>query len=131
MVATASAGSLDLCQVTEWLRVVTGRAQGWGGTTFWGHTDLGLNSSSTTYQLGDLQKVLFISRSLSSARKQEPRRCCEFTTVESGGCDCCCHRHPGGSLPPKPDSKLQPKSQQQTRLSLLPPALLSRARLTR
>ena len=80
MVATASAGSLDLCQVTEWLRMVTGGGQGWGGTTFWGHTDLGLNSSSTTYQLGDLQKVLFISRSLSSAIKQEPRRCCEFTT---------------------------------------------------
>ena len=72
-----------------------------GGTTFWGHTGLGLSSSSTTYQLGDLWKVLFISQGLSSARKREPRRCCEFTTAESGGCGCCCHRHPGAhSSPP-------------------------------
>lgn len=72
-----------------------------GGTTFWGHTGLGLSSSSTAYQLGDLWKVLFTSQGLSSARKREPRRRCEFTTAESGGCDCCCHRHPGGSLLPR------------------------------
>ena len=48
----------------------------------------------------------FISRSLSLAIKQGPRRCCEFTTAENGGCYCCCHHPPGGSLPSFPQHVL-------------------------
>lgn len=42
-----------------------------GGTTSWGHTALGSNSSSATSQLGDLWKVIS-SPSLSLAIKQGP-----------------------------------------------------------
>lgn len=94
-VATASAGSLELRQVTGWLLVGTGQRA----------MLVGPPSEVTQAWVQILAPPLesyFISQSLSLAIKQGPRRCCEFTTTENGGRYCCCHHPLGGSLPSYP-----------------------------